>query len=720
MDLSAATISGSHAFCDRAGISTITLPPTHPTGEYTFRGCTSIGSSLTVPEGWTELATGTFFACDGLTHLSLPRVTEVGNYVFTTSGTSGSHTKIEFGDVVGGISSNAFNRWRPNVPHPNSFSYLEIWVTNNPYFSISGWRQGWGAYQTENVHYWIYWKIIETQDSLSTIYDRSRVLIDQNDSDSSYYVYASRLVTHIDIYNYLGYRIRQANADGTESPLGEMNWDTQNVPRSLQSVTALNSGNVLAARGTRTNPTASQQAGETRVDEVYYYYAYTEISLTQDDDISSWDYRYGLFCKDKGITREHATLTGDNTYILPIKSNLLSVGNYLTINSSGTYEYDFDKYLRNNYSLSASSVGSSGYNVTAIIAGTPPANSDFNPGFQPESGSTGFEKIFVPDTVRQIGDNAFKNASGLTHLTGENQYSGPYDDPALYLTSPIGTSAFEGCSSLAAIKFDNSYETTGDMIGHHHRTTVGNRAFYGCTSLASIGSYSFYQNYPGQLYFTDIGVSAFENCANLPSLTFKRVGNIGDYAFKNALRSGSNKSVTFDGLTHETDDSTFLSPEYEITIGKAAFYQCSKLVSISFNNNLHGLCTIGEHYVHDDSGASGTFYGCSALTTVNFGHLDLDVGYSGFRNCDALTTVNWTNNNVRHLDQRAFQHCDNLQTVNIHRMGTDSDKSVIEKYAFYQCPRLQNFTVSNGHLTKIGMGAFTNTFSHRALLHWEG
>ena len=107
----------------------------------------------------------------------------------------------------------------------------------------------------------------------------------------------------------------------------------------------------------------------------------------------------------------------------------------------------------------------------------------------------------IPNTVTNIGDNAFYGCLGLTNVQIPNSVTN------------IGSYAFYKCSSLIDITIPNSV------------TNIEKFAFYGCSGLTSVVI-------PNSV--TSIGSSAFMNCDGLTSVVIPNsVTSIGDYAFYN-------------------------------------------------------------------------------------------------------------------------------------------------------------------------------------------
>lgn len=104
--------------------------------------------------------------------------------------------------------------------------------------------------------------------------------------------------------------------------------------------------------------------------------------------------------------------------------------------------------------------------------------------------------IVIPTTVTHegvtymvtgIGDNAFRNCTGLTGVT-----------IGAYVTA-IGNNAFQGCTALASV-------TLGDYV-----ITLGEKAFAGCTALATVKMGSGL-NYVGAYAFMDCNALTAISC----------------------------------------------------------------------------------------------------------------------------------------------------------------------------------------------------------------
>ena len=206
---------------------------------------------------------------------------------------------------------------------------------------------------------------------------------------------------------------------------------------------------------------------------------------------------------------------------------------------------------------------------------------------------------------------------------------------------------------------------------------------------------------------TSIGMSAFERCSGLTSVTIPNsVTSIGEEAFDNC-----------DGLTSVTIGNSVTS------IGDYAFFYCSGLTSVTIPNS---VTSIGNR----------AFDGCSGLTSVTIGNGVTSIGWDAFYKCSGLTSVHisdiaaWCNidfgiyysnplgyahhlylngeevkdlvipNGVTSIVESAFDGCSGLTSVTIPNSVTS-----IGDNAFSYCSGLTSVTIPNS-VTSIGYSAF--------------
>ena len=185
-------------------------------------------------------------------------------------------------------------------------------------------------------------------------------------------------------------------------------------------------------------------------------------------------------------------------------------------------------------------------------------------GLNPNNQLSG--NLLIPNKIKgkpvtMIGNQAFRNCTGLTSITIGNSVIG------------IGKEAFWSCIGLTSITIGNSV------------TGIGNWAFKNCTRLTTVNwnatecvsagtlDYPIFTDCPN-LAIVNIGdnvklisSSAFCGCVTLKSITIPNsVTSIGYQAFRNCT-----------GLASVTIGNSVTS------IGERAFSRCTGLTNITFN-----------------------------------------------------------------------------------------------------------------------------------------
>lgn len=183
----------------------------------------------------------------------------------------------------------------------------------------------------------------------------------------------------------------------------------------------------------------------------------------------------------------------------------------------------------------------------------------------------------IPDTVKIIGDSAFRGCKCLTSVKMPNS-----------LTS-IGKDAFSDCTNLTIITIPNSV------------TFVGDNAFRKCTSLTNI-------IIPDSV--TSIGSASFALCFSLISVTIgNSVTSLNKHVFTNCFRLSS---ITI--------------PDSVTSIGEKAFNCCSSLANITVGD---GVTSIGD----------SAFKYCSSLTKLTIPNSVTSIGKHAFEGCSSLTDL---------------------------------------------------------------------------------
>ena len=269
----------------------------------------------------------------------------------------------------------------------------------------------------------------------------------------------------------------------------------------------------------------------------------------------------------------------------------------------------------------------------------------------------------IPNTVTEIGDQAFEGCTGLT---------GNWTIPNSVTT--IGNSAFKGCTGF-----------TGNLTIPNTVKTIGSYAFSGCTgfkgnltipnSVTTIDNGTFYEcsGFTGNLIIPNsvktIGGSAFMDCTGFTgNLTIPNsITTIGDYAFY--------------GCTGFTGNLTI--PNSVKTIGYTAFYECT-----GFTGNLiipNSVKTIEGSTFEGCTGFTGNLTIPNSVTTIGKYAFEGCTGFTGnltipnsvttieemaFEGCTGFTGDVSLPKSLKKVGLKAFENCKNIQTVNFQSLPT--------------------------------------------------
>ncbi len=302
------------------------------------------------------------------------------------------------------------------------------------------------------------------------------------------------------------------------------------------------------------------------------------------------------------------------------------------------------------------------------------------------SQQTDIREVYIPASVKAIGDSAFFNCVNLKKVVFLKT-----DADSAFTT--IGQHAFKSCQKLTSINLPTTTKT------------IGAQAFRYCYSLKEI-TLPASLNYDGANNNTYI----FGDCYALETVTFEENAVIeflkpymfqNCYALKNITIPESVKGLGIENVKEATYYNGYV------------FNNCTSLESIHLPSQVKEI-------------NSSTFSGCTSLTTITAGGTITKIASSAFLNCVNLTELGFNTQNVTRVGANAFQGCTALTSIelpsatevkNLVFDGCASLTSIdlpkvtsLGQKVFLNCTSLSSANI-NSALTKIDISAFQNCTS---------
>ncbi len=303
--------------------------------------------------------------------------------------------------------------------------------------------------------------------------------------------------------------------------------------------------------------------------------------------------------------------------------------------------------------------------------------------------------INILDGVTSIGRYAFINCCYVTDVkisesitTIKSEAFNCNKIKSVYITDInawLGISNLSSPCSGGADLYLNGEKLT-ELVIPDNVVNISTCAFYGCGSLMSV-------TIPEGV--TNICYNAFGKCGKLKDVTILgRAVNINDGAFNgshirlsgytesSAEIYADNNKIAFVSL----DDST-RTVIAQGSCGESATWilykngelQISGTGAITSSQWKDNVGYVVEANISDGVTSTGSFYGCSSLTSVTIPDSVTSIGSYAFYGCSSLTSVTIPN-----------------------------DVMSIGEYAFYGCSSLTNVTIPN-KVVSIGRNAFANS-----------
>ena len=279
--------------------------------------------------------------------------------------------------------------------------------------------------------------------------------------------------------------------------------------------------------------------------------------------------------------------------------------------------------------------------------------------------------IVVPDTL-DLSELSWSSSDSLIATVSGNKDGGQV----------IGKNYGTATITCAALNMQ------GELISASCRVTVykedliyvGN-IFYGIStdSISTDNSYAYVTNCAGGKPSDENERSEYSGTLNIPeAVTYDgvtySVQSVGQYAFFNMKEL-----------------QAVVIPKSVTTFEKHAFEKSKNLARVAFSNKDKGLLSVGD----------SAFYQCTKLSSITLPNSTKRIGHSAFRYCSSLNKVS-LGSSLNYINEYAFADCKKLDNVTL----PESLKS-IQISAFLNDIALSSITYPEG-LQGIGASAFAN------------
>ena len=351
-----------------------------------------------------------------------------------------------------------------------------------------------------------------------------------------------------------------------------------------------------------------------------------------------------------------------------------------------------------------------------------------------ESYNVGITAFEIPDTITEIGEEAFCGCGGVKEMVipescvsiGAKAFRKMYGLETISLPSGlknVSQELFKECRKLENISLPDGLTSIGD--GSFYRcivlknillpdslTSIGKDAFAVCIALESI-------TFPDGII--SIEKETFSGCKALRSVKFPaNLKSIDDRAFNYCtslisvkLPNGVN-SIGISCFANSGIDFIELPDSLE-TIGRNAFNQCESLIGVRINKNLNnigtsvfGNCIRLAEVINESSVETKTLLGDKTgaitdrlLINKNGGasQIKKENGFYIFDGNDGKTLIAPIDktienailpNGVTVIRRNSFSYCKNLKSVQY-----PSTIKTVEQYAFRDCNKLKEISADD-------------------------
>ncbi len=279
---------------------------------------------------------------------------------------------------------------------------------------------------------------------------------------------------------------------------------------------------------------------------------------------------------------------------------------------------------------------------------------------------TYLQSVTIPDTVKEIGPDAFYGCENLRDVTL------PEQDIIIRNNAFAETYLYNDVSSWEddTLYIGKHMITTNnpECVLKNDTLTIAESAFYHCIDMTSI-------NVPASVI--RIGDSAFAFSSTLESVTINEgTKYIDNYAF----RSCSNlKEISLPDSIIQIGYNVFDGVPYEYEIINSAAYIGNHLIWVE--DSFSGTYTVKEG-TRSIASEAFMYMDQSNLQEIIFPKTLKGIGVSAFWGCTGLETLNLPSS-VEYIGEYAFAWCENIKKIIV-----PGDVSYLAKNAFDSCTNL--------------------------------
>lgn len=343
--------------------------------------------------------------------------------------------------------------------------------------------------------------------------------------------------------------------------------------------------------------------------------------------------------------------------------------------------------------------------------------------------STSITSVTMPDSIKEIGRQAFKSCNSLSSITLSNSLE------------IIGESGFMLCTSLQTIDLPDSLKVIDANAFYNDSALtnldipsgieeIGDTVWYGCSSITGVVTLPDTIVYIGSQPFrgtsiTGVNVAKFieKQCSNnsvnyanatVPITVRDSEDIVGDLIFNeykdgyavSLIKSDSDTSPMVVPSTYKGKDVIFIPnggfrgfkgssielPDTIETLRPFTFYFTKGMTSIKLPSNLK---TIGRRAFYQSTALKEidipdtvtfideeAFYQCTALENVSIPESITEIPYGAFNGCTSLLDVNIPSS-VTSINSSAFAGCTTLKSITL------EGKPTIQTNSFNNCSSLE-------------------------------